>query len=130
MKRPSLKKILVVEDDPDIQLVTSLCLQQIGSYEVEICGSARQALEVAPTFLPDLILLDVMMPVMDGVSALQALREIPTTRTTPAVFMTARVQPAEIARYKALGAVDVIAKPFEPESIAEVLGRIWKRLDG
>jgi two-component system, OmpR family, response regulator len=124
-----LRRVLLVEDDPDIQAVADAALSWIGGLEVEVCASAKDALDRAPAFRPDLILLDVMMPGMDGPQALLALREIPETRTTPVVFMTARVQPHEVARYKALGSLDVIAKPFEPEELAARLRQMWARLE-
>jgi two-component system OmpR family response regulator len=125
MARAALKRILLVEDDPDIQTVAELALSAIGGFTVEVCGSAKDALERAPGFLPDLVLLDVMMPGMDGPSALKALRQLPETSKTPVVFMTARAQPHEVAHYKQLGSLDVITKPFEPAELAARLRRIW-----
>ena len=125
--RGPLRRVLLVEDDPDIQTVAELALSGIGGLSVEVCGSAREALERAQHFRPDLILLDVMMPGMDGPSALQALREIPATAATPVVFMTAKVQPHEIDRYRGMGSLDVISKPFEPATLAATLNRIWER---
>ena len=103
MTHRALNRILLVEDDPDIQVVVSLTLSRIGGFTVEVCSSAAEAFDVAPSFAPDLILLDVMMPEMDGPAALEALRRIPKTAATPVVFMTAKIQPQEIARYRALG---------------------------
>jgi two-component system, OmpR family, response regulator len=124
-----LRRVLVVEDDPDIQAVADVALSWIGKLEVEVCGSAKDALEKAPVFRPDLILLDVMMPGMDGPQALAALREIPETRATPVVFMTARVQAHEVRRYKEIGSLDVIAKPFEPQDLAARLRQMWARFE-
>jgi CheY-like chemotaxis protein len=129
MARVVLKRILLVEDDPDIQTVAELALSTIGGFTVEVCGSAREALDRAPGFQPDLVLLDVMMPGMDGPSALKALRELPETSKTPVVFMTARAQPHEVAHYKQLGSLDVITKPFEPGDLAATLRRIWDRYE-
>jgi len=124
-KRP-LNRILLVEDDPDIQVVVSLTLSRIGGFTVEVCSSAAEALDVAQAFDPDLILLDVMMPEMDGPSALEALRRIPKTAATPVVFMTAKIQPQEITRYRALGSVGVIPKPFDPATLADTVRKIWE----
>jgi CheY-like chemotaxis protein len=129
MARP-LTRILLVEDDPDIQVVTSLSLSKIGGFTVKVCGSAAEALEAAPGFVPDLILLDVMMPGMDGPAALTALRRIPATAATPVVFMTARAQPHEVARFKRLGSLDVIPKPFDPTTLPDTIRQIWSRCDG
>ena len=126
MARPALKRILLVEDDPDIQTVTSLALGSFGGFEVHICGSAQEAVAAAGQFRPDLILLDVMMPGMDGVDTLVALRGIPATAAVPVVFLTARVQPHEVERYRELGSLAVIPKPFEPTALAATIRAIWE----
>jgi len=129
MSRKPLSRILLVEDDPDVQVVASLALSEIGGLVVEVCGSALEALTAAPVFQPDLILMDVMMPGMDGIAALEALRKDPRVAETPVVFMTARAQSHEVARYRALGSLGVITKPFEPESLAETLRGLWESRD-
>jgi CheY-like chemotaxis protein len=122
-----LQRILLVEDDPDIQIVVSMALADIGGFNVEVCASAAEALQAAPRFAPDLILLDVMMPGMDGPTALAALRRLPATGQTPVLFMTAKIQPQELAHYKALGALGVISKPFDPTTLAERVREIWRQ---
>jgi two-component system OmpR family response regulator len=122
-----LRRILLVEDDPDIQTITSLALGTFGGYEVLACGSAEDALKGATAFAPDLILLDVMMPGMDGIEALRALRLMPETADTPVVFLTARVQPSDVARYQELGSLGLIRKPFEPMALVETISQIWSR---
>ena len=119
-----LKKILCVEDDPDIQTVIKVALITSG-LSVQTCSSGMEALEVAVPFDPDLILLDVLMPGMDGPTTLKALREFSQIKDTPVIFMTAMVQPSEIAHLKELGVLDVIAKPFDPMSLANQIGAIW-----
>jgi len=114
-----------VEDDPDIQTVTSLALGSFGGFDVRTCGSAQEAVAAAAEFRPDLILLDVMMPGMDGLEALTALRDMPATANVPVVFLTARVQPHEIERYRELGSLGVIPKPFEPTALADTIRAIW-----
>lgn len=123
-----LNRILYVEDEPDIQAVTKLALEEIGGFRLEVCGNGDEALAKAVDFAPDLLLLDVMMPGMDGPTTLKALRELPELANTPAIFMTAKVQPHEVEEYKALGAIDVIAKPFDPMTLSENLRNIWKSL--
>jgi CheY-like chemotaxis protein len=125
----SLQKILFVEDDPDIQTVARMALETFGGFTVLACSSGTEALERVEGFVPDLILLDVMMPGMDGPSTLKLLRKIPTAAETPVVFMTARVQAHEVARYRALGAKDVIAKPFDPLTLADTVRTIWNAMD-
>lgn len=120
-----LKRILYVEDEPDIQAIAKLALEAIGGFTVEICSSGQEALEKAPSWAPQLILMDVMMPGMDGPSTFKKLREIPSLDDTPLIFMTAKVQPAEVLEYKTMGALDVIPKPFDPMTLAATVSRIW-----
>lgn len=122
-----LKRILYVEDEPDIQAVARLALEALGGFEVEVCGSGQEALEKAPSWLPQLILLDVMMPGMDGPGTLAKLRAIPSLSTIPVIFMTAKAQPSEILAYQAMGALDVIPKPFDPMTLAATVKTIWAR---
>jgi CheY-like chemotaxis protein len=121
-----LKKILYVEDDTGIQLVAKLALEDVGGMEVKICSSGQEALDIANVFQPDLLLLDVMMPGLDGPSTLQELRKLGHTRQTPAIFMTAKVQPQEVEELNQLaGTIAVIAKPFDPITLADQLRQAW-----
>jgi CheY-like chemotaxis protein len=126
----TLNKILYVEDEPDIQTVAKLALEAIGGFDVKICSSGQAALAEVEGFAPDVILLDVMMPGMDGPTTLKALREREAVRATPIIFMTAKVQPQEVAQYKALGALDVIAKPFDPMTLSASVRSIWEKRHG
>jgi two-component system, OmpR family, response regulator len=121
----TLARVLYVEDEPDIQAVARIALQTVGGFTVQICSSGEEALREVKAFGPDLILLDVMMPGMDGPGTLAALRATPGLEQVPVVFMTAKVQPSEVAQYKSLGALDVIPKPFDPMKLAEQVRRIW-----
>ncbi len=123
---PPLKRILYVEDEADIQAVAKMALETVGGFMVKTCDSGKEAIEKAPEFLPDLIILDVMMPHMDGPKTLEELRKIPELNSVPVVFMTAKVQPHEIAKYKKLGAVDVIDKPFDPMTLSDKVKQIWQ----
>jgi len=125
-----LTRVLYVEDELDIQTVARLALEALGGFTVEICGSGNDALQRAPAFQPQLILLDVMMPGMDGPTTLGKLRVLPQFAATPVIFMTAKVQPSEVAGYKALGAVDVIPKPFDPMTLSSQVQEIWERCHG
>ncbi len=126
----ALKRIFYVEDEPDIMAVAQLVLQDIGGFELEtaICGA--DALEIIAKFQPDLILLDVMMPGMDGPTTLQALRKLEGLQQTPVLFMTAKVQIEELEQYKELGAIDVIPKPFDPMTLSAQIEAIWRRHHG
>ncbi len=123
----TLQRILLVEDDPDIQAIAKLALEAVGGFTVEVCSSGQAALEQAPQMQPDLILLDVMMPGMDGPTTLHHLRQLDPMVNTPIIFMTAKVQNHEIEAYKAMGAIDVIAKPFDPMTLADTVKQIWTR---
>ncbi len=125
-----LTRIMYVEDEPDIQTVARIALEAVGGFTVKICNSGKDALSQAPEFMPQLILLDVMMPVMDGSATLRQLRELPQFAGTPVIFMTAKVQPAEIAQYLAIGAVGVIPKPFDPMALSSQVQAIWERSHG
>ena len=125
MAKPSLERIMLVEDEPDIQAIAKVALEMVGGFKIEVCSSGAEALKKAPEFAPDLILLDVMMPVMDGPGTLVALRNLAETATTPVIFMTAKVHPSEVAEYKKLGALDVIAKPFDPMQLSSNVRTIW-----
>lgn len=114
-----MTRILYVDDDPDIREVALMALELDGSLEVRACASGADALQVAPDFQPALILLDVMMPQMDGLTTLARLRGDPRTAAIPVVFITARTQSAEVAQLKELGALGVIPKPFDPMALAD-----------
>lgn len=121
----TLSRILYVEDEPDIRAIAQMALEAVGGFTVIACASGQEALNAAPSSQAELLLLDVMMPGMDGPSTLKALREIPVTASTPVIFMTAKVQAAEVAAYKALGALEVIAKPFDPIELSAQIQTIW-----
>ena len=123
-----LKRVLFVEDDPDIQTVARMALEAVGGFTVLGCSSGTEALERVEAFAPDLILLDVMMPGMDGLETLRSLRLLPVAEAVPVVFMTAKVQAQEVSRYREAGAVDVIAKPFDPMTLPATVRTIWSRL--
>jgi CheY-like chemotaxis protein len=129
MKHP-LRSILLIEDDPDIQEVAKMSLEEVGGFDVTACGSGREALDIVSRVRPDLLIIDFMMPGMDGGETLAALRARPDTATIPAVFMTAKVRPEEVARMRAMGAADVIPKPFDPIVLADQVNAIWVRIHG
>jgi two-component system OmpR family response regulator len=112
-------RILHVDDEADIREVVELSLGLDPAISVRSCACGADAIAAAAEWCPDMILCDVMMPVMDGPATLARLRESPQTVNTPVVFMTARVQTHEIEHFKSLGAVGVIAKPFDPMTLAE-----------
>jgi len=115
----------MVDDEPDIQAVARVALESVGGLQVEMCSSGREALEKAPGSSPELILMDVMMPGMDGPTTLRELRARPETRGIPVIFMTAKVQPHEVAHLQSIGAIGVIAKPFDPMGLADLVRSTW-----
>lgn len=110
--------MLQIDDEPDILEIVAASLSLDPEFEVRGCGSGADGLAAAAEWRPDLILLDVMMPVMDGPATLRRLRDNPQTADIPVVFMTARAQTRELDRFKSLGAAGVIVKPFDPMMLA------------
>lgn len=111
-------KALYVDDDDDIREIASISLQIEDEFAVECCSSGSDALLRVGEFQPDIILLDVMMPGMDGPETMRRLMKTDHARHIPVIFITARTQPDEIAEYKRMGAIGVIAKPFHPMKLA------------
>ena len=128
MDRAALRTILYVDDEPDIREVVHMALSLAEGVDVHTAESGTRALELLPSLRPDLILLDVMMPSMDGPATLQRMRESPATARIPVVFMTAKAMPQEIARFIELGACAVIAKPFDPMQLSDRVISIWEGL--
>lgn len=110
-------KIVYVDDEADIRSIVEFALEDEAGLALQVCASGQQALDLLAHHRPDLILLDVMMPGMDGPATLQALRRLPGLAAVPVAFVTAKVQAHEVAAFKALGAIDVIAKPFDPMTL-------------
>ena len=125
MKQP-LKEILLVEDDPDIQLITRLSLEVGAGYCVRVCSSGDEAVQLARAHTPDLILLDVMMPGMDGLATMEALRKLPGIGATPMVFFTANTQDQVRRDLLRRGALGVIVKPIEPNALVEQIRTLWQ----
>lgn len=108
------QRIVLVDDEPDIRTVAEIALSAIGGWDVRLAASGEEALAQLAAAETDLILIDVMMPGMDGLGVLSRLRADPRWAKLPAIFMTAKVQQREVAQYLALGACGVIPKPFDP----------------
>jgi CheY-like chemotaxis protein len=120
-----LSRITYVEDEPDIREVAQIALEELGGFTVDMCGSGREALEKAGRFGPDVIILDVMMPDLDGIETFRALRADIRLAGTPIIFMTAKVLLHEIEKYRALGAAGVIPKPFNPLTLSDQVRAMW-----
>lgn len=111
-------KILYVDDEDDIREIAQMSLELESSFAVDTCASGAAALIRAAAWQPDLILLDVMMPDMDGPETLARLAEMHETAKIPVAFVTARTQTHQVNQYLELGAIGVIAKPFDPMALA------------
>jgi two-component system, OmpR family, response regulator len=122
-----LHRITYVEDEPHIREIVQLALEELGGFTLHVCESGIEALDTAPIFHPDLVLLDVMMPGMNGIQTFRSLKELPQIANTPIIFVTAKAQKHELQQYKLLGAVDVIRKPFNPITLPEEIHAIWQR---
>jgi CheY-like chemotaxis protein len=125
-KDETLSRILLVEDEEDIRAVAEVALEVVGGFTLKACASGQEALAEIADFAPQLVILDVMMPEMDGPETMRAIRDLPDFAATPVVFMTARVQTEEVASYLAAGAVSVIPKPFDPMVLADQVNDIWR----
>jgi CheY-like chemotaxis protein len=120
----AIEKVLMVDDEPHVRRVAELCLARVGLWRVTLAASGSEALSAVERERPDLILLDVMMPGMDGPTTLAALQAHAEMAGIPVIFMTAKVQEHEIERYLALGAAGVICKPFDPLRLPDQIRRI------
>lgn len=123
-------RILHVDDEPDIREVVDMSLGLNPDFDVRACASGAEAIAAAAEWLPRLILLDVMMPGMDGPTTLAHLRNNPKTSDIPVLFMTARAQTREVEQIISLGAQGVISKPFDPMTLAGVVLDHLQALDG
>ncbi|CAA0095300.1 Transcriptional regulatory protein CseB [Zhongshania aliphaticivorans] len=123
---PDLIRLMYVEDEPDIRIVAEIALAQVAGFTVKVCPNGTEALASINEFEPQLILLDVMMPGMDGPQILKKIQTLPAFSTTPVVFITAKAQAEEIEKLKNLGAQDVITKPFNPMTLGDDIRTIWR----
>ena len=122
-----LNKVLYVEDDVYIRTTVGLVLEVIGRFDVRACGNGHDALLAARSFQPDLILLDMLMPELDGLETLRQLREQCGLHAVPVVFMTAQTSAAECERYADAGSIGVIPKPVVPLRLVSDLRGLWQQ---
>lgn len=123
----TMYRLLLVDDDDDIRAIGEIALAHVGGFDVVLAASGLEAFDVAQRTRPDVILLDMMMPDLDGLGTLELLRANPWTASIPVIFMTARVQHADVDHYLSAGAVAVIAKPFDPMTVASEVRGIVER---
>lgn len=126
-----IKRVMLVDDEEDIRTIAEISLRVVGGWEVVLAASGEEALALVPERHPDVVLLDVMMPGIGGPGALAGLRAQPGGEALPVIFVTAKVQRDEVARYEAMAVAGVIAKPFDPMTLPErvraLVGAWWQR---
>ena len=122
----TLDSILLIDDEPDILTIAEYALTKVGRFKVKTCCDSELAVEVAEEFMPDLILLDMMMPKMDGIQTLMKFKNIESLYQVPIIFMTAKAEKKEIDRYFDIGAIGVIQKPFDPTTLSLQVIKLWE----
>lgn len=120
-------KILYAEDEADVQTIVEISVWSTSKHEIKTCSNGKLLLECVEEYNPDLILLDIMMPEMDGPTTFKNLQSNPKTKDIPVVFMTAKAQSHEIEMFKQTGVVGIITKPFEPLTLCKDIEKIWDR---
>lgn len=120
----SNKCILVIDDEPNLCLVIQACLETLGNWQVITAQSAKRGLQIAQTQKPDAILLDVMMPDMDGLTLLKELQKYPVTQEIPVILLTAKVFDNEVEQFNQLGVAGVLSKPFDPMTLTKEVTKV------
>jgi two-component system, OmpR family, response regulator len=128
MPAQPLNRVCYVEDDEDIQRIVRMSLERVGKMTVEVVGDPMVAIERITAFKPELVMLDWMMPGMDGPTLFRKMRETPETKDLPVVFITAKASTRELDELRVLGAVGTISKPFSPKDLPVQLRAIWAAL--
>lgn len=121
-----LKHVLYVDDEPDMRMLVQLSLENMGDIKTTLCETAQKAVESATTDKPQMIILDVMMPDMDGPSALHYIRNIPQLSDIPVVFLTGQSDRDHAQKLRELGANGVLSKPFNINTLSDQVKAIWK----
>ena len=128
MPRRPLERICYVEDDEQAQLIVRLALEKLGKMIVEVVSDPHRAIEAITRFNPDLVMLDWLMPGMDGPALFRKIKQVPGLAAMPVVFITAKVMPKELEELVALGPAATIPKPFSPKDLPDQLRAIWSKL--
>ena len=128
MPERALNRICYVEEDEDIQRIVRMSLERIGKMTVEVVGDPTKAIDAIKGFKPDLVMLDWMMPVMDGPTLFRQMKTLPEISGLPVVFITAKAAQRDLDELMGLGAVGTISKPFSPKDLPEQLRAIWSKL--
>lgn len=128
MDRAKLRTLLYVDDEPDVREIVQMALGLVEDFTVHTCETGERALALLPDLKPDLVLLDVMMPGMDGPTTLSRMRADPALADIPVIFITAKAMPQEVARLRQLGAADILAKPFDPMLLGQQVLALWESM--
>ena len=128
MPERALNRICYVEDDEDIQRIVRMSLERVGKMTVEVVGDPTMAIETICAFKPDLVMLDWMMPGMDGPTLFRKMKQLPEVSALPVVFITAKATQRDMDELIALGAAGTISKPFSPKDLPDQLRAIWAKL--
>jgi len=123
-----LNRVCYVEDDEDIQRIVRMSLERVGKMTVEVVGDPTAAIDAMTKFKPDLVMLDWMMPVLDGPALFRQMKTRPETSALPVVFITAKAGQRDLDELVSLGAAGTISKPFSPKDLPEQLRAIWAKL--
>jgi len=123
-----LNRICYVEDDEDIQRIVRMSLERVGKMTVEVVGDPTKAIETMTEFRPDLVMLDWMMPAMDGPALFRQMKLRPETNALPVVFITAKAAQRDLDELVKMGAAGTISKPFNPKDLPDQLRAIWAKL--
>ncbi len=127
MANKELKKIIYVDDDPDLRRIVKFSLETLGNYQVQVYCDGKEFLSQVDLFEPDLIMIDVIMPIIDGPTTVQELRKIPEYKDTPIIFLTSKYNARDIDQFKALGVPYLIKKPFDPSILHQQVLEIWQK---
>jgi two-component system OmpR family response regulator len=122
----NIQKVLLIDDDPNIRKLAKMSLERVGRWQVSVASSGQEALEIVETERPDLIVLDMMMPGLDGAMTLEKLKSRPSCASVPVILMTAKVQPPQMDEYREMGAAGLIIKPFDPLKLPEEILKLLK----
>jgi CheY-like chemotaxis protein len=128
MPATPLNRICYVEDDEDIQRIVRMSLEKVGKMTVEVVSDPLVAIDRMIAFKPELVMLDWMMPGLDGPALFRKMRDFPETSALPVVFITAKASQRELDELRALGALGTISKPFSPKDLPEQLRTLWATL--
>ena len=123
------RSVLLVDDDPDLRTIGELSLTSVGGFDVRCAPSGADALAMVRADRPDVVLLDLMMPGLDGPATLAQLKQDPATKDIPVIFLSAKIEADQLERYRELGAEGIIPKPFDPMTLPDEVRRIVRGLD-